>query len=226
MRFWIESPFGKKDLEKNVRQAGFSISRQKPDFVITYGGDGTILESEWKFPGIPKIPIKRGETKSRYIHYDMGRLKSILKKIRQDSYMIFECPKVEASAKGRKIEGMNEIQVHSRIPVRALRFSLLLGRKRYKEIIGDGLAVATPYGSTGYYNTMGYRPFNKGLRLGLNNTRPALKAINVAGSVKGRILRERAWLAADNNEKMIPLNPGDSFVIRESKNKARFVKIL
>src|SRR3989344_7279603 len=41
-----------------IIKAGFEIVKSKPDFVISYGGDGTLMQSEHEFPGIPKIILK------------------------------------------------------------------------------------------------------------------------------------------------------------------------
>ena len=46
------------DVKKNLATAGFELVKKNPDFIICYGGDGTVLFSERKFPGVPKLIIK------------------------------------------------------------------------------------------------------------------------------------------------------------------------
>ena len=52
--------FGKNisEVEGLVKKAGFSIDLDNPDYIVTYGGDGTLMHAEALFPGIPKIILK------------------------------------------------------------------------------------------------------------------------------------------------------------------------
>src|SRR3989338_5658267 len=48
----------KKEGEKLLSAAGFSIVSCNPDMVVSYGGDGTIMRAEQKFPGVPILPLR------------------------------------------------------------------------------------------------------------------------------------------------------------------------
>ncbi|MBZ0267088.1 hypothetical protein K8I85_02945, partial [bacterium] len=37
---------------------GLLIVESEPDIVLTYGGDGLLLGSEHRFPGVPKLPLR------------------------------------------------------------------------------------------------------------------------------------------------------------------------
>ena len=52
--------FGKNSdsIRHFIPEYGFEISEDKPDVIVSYGGDGTLLSAERKFPGIPKLPIR------------------------------------------------------------------------------------------------------------------------------------------------------------------------
>ncbi|MBI4176662.1 MAG: NAD(+)/NADH kinase [Candidatus Aenigmarchaeota archaeon] len=226
MRIWIESPYDFAKIERMVRKSGIKVSRTRPDFVIAYGGDGTILIAERKYPGVPKIPIPKSRICGKCFNYSAGNLPLVLEKLKKKEYTIQKETKVEGIYRNKKIIGLNEIQIRNRKPNVALRFSLKSGSVNYKMVIGDGLVASTPYGSTAYYRAMGYDPFAHGIRIGLNNCMPKSEPIEIRKIAKVKILREEGVLLADNNDKFISLEPGSVVTIRQSKEKARFAKIL
>lgn len=220
MKVWVFSYYDKKDIERMVSLFA-DLRERNPEFVITYGGDGTILDAERRYPGIPKIPIKKTKICSKCMAFGASNIDHIMDKLRNREFKIKEETKVEAEFKGKKITGLNEIQVTHRFPNKALRFSVNGG----EEIIGDGVVVATPYGSTGYYRAMGNEPFQDGIRIGFNNTMKKFKPMRVKGDVKIKVLREWGLLLADNDSDMIKLKPGDTVIVKKSKNIAKFIEI-
>ena len=52
--------FGKKsdEISKLLKECGFVVVQKSPDFIVSFGGDGTIMRSENKYPEIPKIILK------------------------------------------------------------------------------------------------------------------------------------------------------------------------
>ncbi|MBI4020263.1 MAG: hypothetical protein HY367_02940, partial [Candidatus Aenigmarchaeota archaeon] len=89
MRIWIESPYDSSRITRIVKKRGVTISKD-PDFVITYGGDGTILVAERKYPGVPKIPISRSRICSKCFNYMIKNLSSVLDKIKRGEFSIIE----------------------------------------------------------------------------------------------------------------------------------------
>ena len=46
-------------VKKILLKKRFSVIERNPDFILCYGGDGTVLFSERKFPEVPKLVVKR-----------------------------------------------------------------------------------------------------------------------------------------------------------------------
>ena len=225
-RVWVESSRPKDELEKLVRDAGFKLDEKEPEVVITYGGDGSILHAEAKYPGIPKLPIRENTISSKCESYSIGQIPKILAKLSEGKYKTYEQTKVEAYFGGRSLIGLNEVQIHTKVPTHAIRFSFEMGKIKIGELIGDGLVAATPHGSTAYYRSMGGKPFGKGIRIAFNNTWPRRKPVELKGGVAiVKLLRDNAWLAADNNPEMASLKPGDTVEIRQCESRAVFVKV-
>jgi NAD+ kinase len=213
------------EVRKVLDREGFELVEENPDFVVCYGGDGTVLFGERKFPEVPKLIIKTSRA-CRMYDYALKDLSTLLSKIKAGDYRLHAEMKVETEAKGKRLVGLNEIQVHLKLPIYAVRFSLSADGKEYSDLIGDGVIVATPFGSTGYYEATGGKRFEKGIGVSFNNLHrhkvesfvvPEDSVINLTVS------RGPAWLLADNNEDFIELDAGDTVAIRKSGSAANFI---
>ena len=224
MKIWIESPYDKSELVKSAKKNKMTINKKIPDFVLTYGGDGTILRAEQKYPGIPKVPIRNSKICSMCISYGKGSLDHLFEKLKRKNYQEEKINKVEAVFKGRRLIAINEIQIHNKDPRKAIRFNLQLSGQNFEELIGDGLIFATAFGSTAYYKAAGYEPFKSGIRIGFNNIYPKKESLELKSEAQVKILREKALLITDNTD-MITVNPGETVKIKESKKQAVFVRL-
>jgi NAD+ kinase len=206
---------------------GFKVVESDPDFIVCFGGDGTVLFSERSFPGVPKLIIKTSRV-CRTCDYTLDDLKDLLSKIKDGDYQLHREMKLETIAKGEKLVGLNEIQVHLKLPISAVRFSLSVEGKEYEDLIGDGVIVATPFGSTGYYEATGGIKFETGIGVSFNNLhrKKILSFVVPEDSVvELKISRGPAWLLADNNENFIELNAEDAVTIRKSGSVANFIYV-
>ena len=96
----------------------------------------------------------------------------------------------------------------------------------FENIVGDGAVVATPFGSSGYFSSIGGEQFNMGIGIGLNNPfnvkhKPII--IDSSPEIYIDILRDDGLLLFDNDENMIAVKGGDEIKIETSKNTAKFV---
>jgi NAD+ kinase len=213
------------EVKKVLVADGFEVVDKNPDFIVCYGGDGTVLFSERKFPEIPKLIIKTSRACRDY-DYPLSDLKELLSKIKTGNYQIYSEMKLETNAKGQKLVGLNDIQIHLKLPIYAVRFSLSADGKKYDELIGDGVIVATPFGSTAYYKATGGKSFEKGIGISFNNLHNIDARSFVVSQdtvVKLTVTRGPAWLLADNNEKFVDINAGDSITVKKSESVANFI---
>jgi NAD+ kinase len=238
MKFAIVSKDNTQRIVDVLNMFGLDIDKNQPDFVISYGGDGTVLFSERKYPGIPKITLRRsnsGSGGSRCI-YSVFELEDILLKIESGKYTIKEEIKLVAELKQRDYisagEALNEVQIHNASPIKAIRFFVEVDDKKVfgEEIIGDGIIIATPFGSTAYYKSVGGKRFEKGIGIALNNPynverEPLHIDEGFNPTILIRILREEGFLLFDNDNKMIPVKKEDEIIVRKSENIAKFVVV-
>ena len=213
------------DVKNVLVSEGFELVDDDPDFVVCYGGDGTVLFGERKFPGVPKLVVKTSRA-CRMYDYDPKDLRVLLSKIKSGDYHLYSEMKVESEAKGKRLVGLNEIQVHLKMPIYAVRFSLSVDGKMYRDLVGDGVIVASPFGSTGYYEATGGKCFKSGIGVSFNNLhRNKVESFVVPEDsvIQLSISRGPAWLLADNNEDFIELDAGDKMTVRKSRSVANFI---
>ena len=215
-----------KLLEKKLLQSGFVIDSINPEIVFTYGGDGTILASERSYPGVPKATIKH----SLFCYkcaFKEEELESILTRIKNKKYKLEEHTKLQATATTKTLISLNEIQLHNKKPTKAIRFNVCVDKKQvFENVVGDGVVIATPYGSTAYYKSVGGKPFKKGIGIALNNPHKQEKSIVVSESseIEIEILREEAQIFSDNDDKnVVVLNPKDRIIVKKHLNTAKFI---
>jgi NAD+ kinase len=213
-----------KDL---LTKNGFKIVERNPDFVVCYGGDGTVLFSERKFPQVPKLVVKKTNIYREY-DYALYDFENILFKIREGKFRIRKEMKLETKLENEKLVGLNEIQIRAKLPIHAIRFSMFVDGKEFDNLIGDGVIVATPFGSTGYYRSTGGRKFNKGIGISFNNLHnKKIKSFVVPESslIRVKVNRGPTWILADNYEKFFELEDNVISAIRKSKNVANFIYV-
>ena len=212
--------------EKALISYGLEIDRKSPEFVFSYGGDGAILFSERLYPGVPKVTV-RCSSKCNRCEFDSDDIKSVVDKLKSGKYDIKKYMMIEADFNGKKILALNEIQVHNKLFTKAVRFNVYLDDELlYENVIGDGVVISTPFGSTAYYTSLGGEKFNSGIGIALNNPHERVNPI-VAGessAVEVEILREDACLLYDNDEEgKVLLKKGDRVSVKRYEGVARFV---
>jgi len=212
---------------------------------VCVGGDGTLLQAEREKPGKPKLFIRDSRTCQgcafncktfkkpracirawgRKAVYCKGSLAACLAGLKK-GFRVHEEKKLEARAGGKRLTALNEVNVHWGNPPQALRFDLEVnGRKIVKEAVGDGVVIATPYGSTGYYRAVTRSRLKKGMGVAFKNTQKKLRPLHLRDNavIKLTVRRNEAVAWADNNPELLRLREGDSITVRKSKRKARMV---
>ncbi len=228
MKFSIVSLRNTQRIVEALNIFGHDIDNNKPDFVITYGGDGTILHSERKYPGIPKITVRTDSVGFKCM-YSIEELEDVLIKIESGEYQLKEEIKLETTFQGRKYLSLNEVQLHNSSPIKAIRFSVYIEDEIYFDnIIGDGVVIATPFGSSAYYSSIGGGKFDKGIGIALNNPynireKPVLIDEGFDYNINIKILRDDGLLLFDNDNNMIKAKGGDNIIVKKSKDTAKFV---
>ncbi len=136
----------------HARATPTSIEDMDVDFVVTVGGDGTILYtlSRLKDRETPLFCVNRGNVGFMTESSTTTAL-GFLEKVLKNECIIEQNVNIASGAGDRQFEdALNEIYVVSRIPGRLLTFQVFLDDVRIDYGRADGAMVATPVGSSAY----------------------------------------------------------------------------
>lgn len=128
------------------------IADMDVDFVITIGGDGTILYTLGQLPDreTPLFCVNKG-TVGFMTESSIANAVSTLKEILQGNCIIEDNINLASGvAKQRFDDALNEVYVVSRVPGRLLTFDIRVDGVQVDYGRADGAMVATPTGSSAY----------------------------------------------------------------------------
>ncbi|RLG15054.1 MAG: hypothetical protein DRN66_00435 [Candidatus Nanohalarchaeota archaeon] len=214
----------KKEIENLAKKYNLQITAKNPEVCICIKGDGTILYAEQKFPSIPKLTIRNKNHIGAKCIYDIDWIDELFSKLSQKKYAVKKYSKIQCIFKNRKINALNEVQIHNIITIKALRFSLkAMENKKIvleeKNIIGDGCIFSTPFGSTAYFTSVGGEKFEKGFGIALNNPFNRERKsfyLNENAVFECVLNRGSAYLLTDNNPKALLITKGEKIVLKKS----------
>ena len=231
MKFALIRKFNKSTalLRKQLEKAGHKYSVTNPDIVISVGGDGTFLLAEQNYPSVPKILVRESSVCNTCHTDNFEQLISKLKK----PFRIEKHMKLEAVLKRKgKVRGSyhctNEFSIRNRNMRHAIRFEVFVNKKQIDHLlIGDGVVVATPFGSTAYHYSITKKAFKRGIGIAFNNLTVPLTNIlaKETDTIAIRLIRGEADLARDNAKELIPLKPGDIVEVKKSRLVTKLVRL-
>lgn len=208
------------DLRELLQGYPVEFVDKDPEVVFSHGGDGALLGAEREFPGVPKYPLRDWRNNPPCPLHDESK---VIDMIFSGGLRCFEVTKLETIAQDRKLLALNDISIHRVNLSSAVRYRLHLdGALHANHIVGDGLIVATPFGSTGYYRSITHSLFRIGIGIAFNNTTEPIDHLVVEEDclISLEILRGPAVLVADNDPEQIDLQSGDQVEIRRAEHNA------
>lgn len=198
------------DLQRFLEPFPARIVTEKPDLVISYGGDGALLGAERDFPGVPKFPLRDSRSNGKCPEHGE---EALLTRLFAEQLTPTAMMKLEGDVDNRgRVLAVNDIVVAKRIFSSAVRYRVWLDDEIYaNQIVGDGLVAATPFGSTGYYRSITHSMFRLGIGLAFNNSTEPTDHLVVSpeSQVRVEVIRGPAVLLADNAPERVRLRRGD-----------------
>lgn len=220
---YAKNPEKGQQVKGQVENQGFDYAETNPDFMITVGGDGTYLEAERIKPGIPKLLVKDSLICFKCHNEPLDEM---LAMIQAGKSQFKEIIKLEAIHDKGRLLAVNDIILRNENPIHAIRFKVSVNQEDVDPtVIGDGVVVATPFGATGYYRSVTRSTFNQGIGVAFNNPtqeKPPL-LLDETDELSLEITREVGQLVADNNPRIVTVNPGDKIIIRQASEVGRLV---
>ena len=137
-----------------VSKKGYDLSEMDVDFMVTVGGDGTILRAAMAMqkPETPILGVNLGR-RGFLAEISPEGLEEALDRVLVEDYHLEECIKLSSRCPEMdKVfpDSLNEVLVTTPVPSKVLEMSLRVNSEPFIDIQADGVLVATPTGSTAY----------------------------------------------------------------------------
>lgn len=216
--------FGKNSetISHLIPEYGLELVSDKPEVIISYGGDGTLLAAERKFPGIPKLPIRDSKVCKKC---PLHTTEHLLEKLASGKIELQEYPKLEAKINNDRLVAINDLVIRNSTPIHALRFRIYLNSKLLmpEVIIGDGVVFTTVFGSTGYFQSITRTNISEGFALAFSNTTFPIQPLKFkkGDHIKVEVIRGPGTLSSDNNPKFHALKESDQVLIHGAEHNAQ-----
>ncbi|MBU0925746.1 NAD(+)/NADH kinase [bacterium] len=128
----------------------------KVDFLISVGGDGTLLSvvrKSFKYDK-PVLGINLG-TLGFLTDISMDQLPKFIEDLKNDVYKIDSRMMVEGSVNLNKFVAFNDIVISRKSISSMIKISAKIDGKHFNTYFGDGVIISTPTGSTAYNLSVG-----------------------------------------------------------------------
>jgi NAD+ kinase len=211
---------------KDLKEKGYKIDLARAKFVLTLGGDGTILRAARALAkkGIPILGIHMGGL-GFMSEIELHKLGEALDQIKKRKYKIDERAMIEASVSGRKIIALNDIVISNSAIARVIKLEIR-GVAEYK---ADGLIFSSATGSTAYNLSTGgplLTPDSESMVISAIcphsiNTRP----IVIKEPVTVVLNRGREVILTADGQDVVSLHEGQKIRVQKSRLKTRFIRL-
>jgi NAD+ kinase len=213
-----------------------------PEMILTIGGDGAVYFKKSNKPILPiriSDRIKSGDSSLGFLaDHTSDELEDVCSMLQDRRFQVKEYFMLGLYLNRRHLtNAVNDVYANTKDPRKAMRFDVLSDGCRLFEaerLLGDGVIVATAFGSSGYNESAGgwlVNPGNDEFVVTLNNPIGISKKKQrsmIVGSdavLKIEIYRpEKVWLCSDGLD-LYTAKKSDNIVVRKSKDNFKLVKI-
>lgn len=211
------------EVEKKAKDMGFELVTENPDVIISYGGDGTLLSAERQYPSIPKLPIRNSKI---CIKCPKHEEEILLKGLYEGRLLLGIFKKLETIIFYKKIYALNDFVIRNIEPIHAIRFKIFQDDIPTGPLyIGDGIVLATSFGSTAYFKSITGESFEDPQKwaLALNNTTENIGPDYPEDDdqIGFKLVRGKATLSFDNSPEIFTIDEGSEISFKLSDQAAR-----
>lgn len=142
-----------QEYEKIIKKLDFTIDDKNPDFILTFGGDGTILKAvdiAIKYD-IPIIPVNFGKI-GYMADIEKEELEEVLVDIKKGDYTLSVRDLLKCIIDDKKYYALNDVVFKSE---HISEYELYENDKYITRYRGDGLIISTSTGSSAYAMSAG-----------------------------------------------------------------------
>jgi NAD+ kinase len=210
-----------RDLAPLLERYGLQEDEENPEVIVTYGGDGTLLGAEREWPGVPKVALRDSRRCRTCSHHSN---EEILEHLARGTLKTVRFPKLLARADGHELICLNDIIIRNAKINVGVRLLVKIDGDYYtdRDIVGDGLVISTPFGSSAYFASITHCTFHTGIGLAFNNNTERINHVIVREDslLEVRLTRGPGLMSADNDPTHLALDKDDVVTVRRAGQEA------
>jgi NAD+ kinase len=225
-----ETALGMDNPENNT-----DLGEMAPDFMVTVGGDGTILRTAMQMqePGTPILGVNKG-SRGFLTEVAPKNAYQALDRVLKEDYRIESCIKLSSRhlETGKVFpDSLNEVLLASSMPSKAIDIRLKVNGEPLIDIQSDGVMASTPVGSTAYNLSAGgsiIHPELKTIILTAISPYSYFRSIVISDgtTVTMELLKSKSegMIIIDGRD-YTATKPPTTIEVRVSEHQARFIRL-
>lgn len=161
MKFCVSTLKEEKALQKAneitsiLLKSGYILDEQKPEVVISLGGDGTFLRSIQKYFNIDPLFVNLNFGNLGYLcEYSAAEIDDLITDLLDKTHTIREVSLLEANFNGRTEYAINEFRIEADRGS-TITFDVKINNTFLEKIKGDGCLISSSIGSSGMSRSLG-----------------------------------------------------------------------
>jgi len=216
----------------STKERSAPLKRMETEFIITIGGDGTILRTCVSIPKPepPILAINMG-VRGFLTEVEPKHAFTAVNKCLKGQYTIEKCMKLSITADGIKFpDALNEVLISADEPAKLLYARILKDKEPVLNCQADGLMVATQTGSTGYSLSAGGPVLDPSVNAFVLTPVCALSVFRsivfpANSSLTVEVIRPRKVLVVvDGHHRQLISSRISSLTVTRSKNETSFIR--
>ena len=216
----------------DIKEKSTSLEKMKTDFIITIGGDGTILRTCISIPKPepPILAINMG-VRGFLTEAEPKQAFSAVDKCLKGQFTIEKCMKLSITADNLKLpDALNEVLISADEPAKLLYARILKDKEPILDCQADGLMVSTQTGSTGYSLSAGGPVLDPGVNAYVLTSACALSVFRSVvfpadSSLTVEVIRPRKVLiVVDGHHRQLVSSRIPNLTVTRSKHETSFIR--
>ena len=218
--------------EVNVPAKTVPLKKMKTDFIITIGGDGTILRTCLSVPEPepPILAINMG-VRGFLTEVEPKEACNAVDRTLKGEFRIEKCAKLAVSADGEAIpDALNDVVISAGEPSKILYTQIYKGGEPILKCQADGLIASTQTGSTGYSLSAGGPVLDQEMEAVVLTPICSLTVFrSIVFSADSKVTIEairpkEVLVLIDGNYRQVVMSKNPKLTITRSKNVASFIR--
>lgn len=229
LEVYVEDTLAEK---MSIKEKSAPLEKMKTDFIITIGGDGTILRTCVSIPKPepPILAINMG-VRGFLTEVEPKQAFAAVDKCLKGQFTIEKCMKLSITADGVKLpDALNEVLISAGEPAKLLYARILKDKEPILDCQADGLMVSTQTGSTGYSLSAGGPVLDPGVNAFVLTPICALSVFRsivfpADSSLTVEVTRPRRVLTVvDGHHRQLISSRNPSLTVTRSKHETSFIR--